>query len=66
MARVLVDNGLVINILFMTILEQLPVDKPLVRLSRMMVRIIDGVISEVISDIDIDLEIEPYIFFVSF
>lgn len=66
MAKVLIDNGLALNILLMITLDQFPVDKSFIRLNHMMVRVFDGAKSELVEGIDIKLQIGPHVFNVPF
>lgn len=61
MAKVLIENGLALNVLLMMTLDQLPMDKFFIRPNHMMVKPFDGATSEVVGDIDIELEIGPYV-----
>lgn len=65
-AKVLIDNGSALNVLPLSTLNQLPVDKSLIRPSCTVVRAFDGAKSEVVGDIDLELEIGPQIFPISF
>ena len=57
MAKILIDNGLSLNIMPMSTLEKLPIDMSHLRPSTMIVKVLDGSRSEVVRDVEIPIQI---------
>ena len=64
--RVLIDNGLALNVCPMATLECLKVDMSLIKLSTMIIRAFDGTRCEVQGEIELMIEIGPRSFIVNF
>ena len=65
-ARVLIDNGLALNVCPMATLERLKVDMSLIKSSIMIIRAFDGTHFEVQGEIELMIEIGPRSFTVNF
>ena len=65
-ARVLIDNGLALNVYPMATLERLKVDMSLIKFSIMIIRAFDGTHFEVQGKIELMIEIGPRSFTVNF
>ncbi|EOY16577.1 Uncharacterized protein TCM_035381 [Theobroma cacao] len=60
-AKMLLDNGLSLNVIPMRTLARLPIDMSYMRKSQMIVRAFDGTRREVVGDIEIPIEIGPVV-----
>ena len=65
-ARVLINNGLALNVYLMATLERLKVDIPLTKPSTMIIKAFDGTCHEVQGEIELMIEIGPRSFTVNF
>lgn len=61
-AKVFIDNGPALNVLPMTTLYQLSMDKYFMKLNHIIIRAFDEAASDVVRDIDIKLEIGTHVF----
>jgi len=66
LARVLIDNGLSLNVMPKTILDKLPCDGAHLRPSSMIVRAFNGSRREVMGDIELPIQVGPCTFQVTF
>ena len=65
-ARVLIENGLTLNVCPMATLERLKVDMSLIKPSTMIIKAFDGTHCEVQGEIELMIEISPRSFMVNF
>ena len=65
-AKVLIDNGLALNVCPMSILERLNVDTSLIRPTTMIIRAFDGTLREVQGEIELAIGVGPMFFTVNF
>ena len=65
-AKVLIDNGLALNVCPMSILERLNVDTSLIRPTTMIIRAFDGTFREVQGEIKLAIGVGPMFFTVNF
>jgi len=65
-ARVLIENGLTLNVFPMATLERLKVDMSLIKPSTMIIKAFDGTRREVQGEIELMIEISPRSFMVNF
>ena len=66
MPKVLIDNGSSLNVMPLSTLMRLPVDRSYMKRSKMIVRAFDGTRQEVIREIDIEMQLGPCTFNVEF
>ena len=64
--RVLIDNGLALNVCLMSTLEHLNVDTSLIRPTAMIIRAFDGTLKEVQGKIELAIGVGPMFFTVNF
>ena len=64
--KVLIDNGSSLNVMPLSTLMRLPVDRPYMKHTKTMVRAFDGIRREVIREIEIEVQICPCTFNVEF
>jgi len=64
--RVLIDNGLALNVCLMSTLECLNVDTSLIRPTTMIIRVFDGTLREVQGEIELAFGVDPMFFMVNF
>ena len=64
--KVLIDNGSSLNVMPLSILMRLLVDRSYMRHTRTVVRAFDGTRREVTGEIEIEMQISPYTFTVEF
>ena len=65
-ARVLIDNGLALNVCPMSILECLNMDTSLILPTTMIIRAFDGTLKEVQGEIELAIGVGPMFFKVKF
>ena len=65
-SRVLIDNGLALNVCSMSTIERLNVDRSLIRPTTMIIRAFDDTLWEVQGEIKLAIGISPMIFMVNF
>ena len=66
LSKVLIDNGSSLNVMSLSILMRLPVDRSYMRHIKTMVRAFDGTGREVTGEIEIEMQIGPCTFTVEF
>ena len=64
--KVLIDNGSSLNVMPLSTLMRLPVDKSYMKHTHIMVRAFDGTRREVTGEIEIEMQIGPCVFNVEF
>ena len=64
--KVLIDNGSSLNVMPLSTLMRLPVDRSCMKHNKTVVRAFDGTRREVIGEIEIEMQIGPYTFNVKF
>ena len=65
-ARVLIDNGLALNVCLMSILKHLNVDTFLIRPTTMIIKAFDGTLQKVQGKIELAIGVSPMFFMVNF
>ena len=65
-SKVLIDNGLALNVCLMSTIEHLNVDTSFVRPTTMIIRAFDGNLQEVQGEIELAIRIGPIFFMVNF
>ena len=65
-SRVLIDNGLALNVCSMSTIERLNVDRSLIRPTTMIIRAFDDTLWEVQGEIELAIGVGPMFFTVNF